>query len=309
MKRGLRVPAKTFLIGEYLALRGGPAVVLGTQPAFEFVWGLNNLGAAGFHPDSPAGKWLSGSGLSAGLSGGRIGFGSSTAEFLGAWIATRSKGLSREASHRWIQAIEGDFEGRVSVTWPDRDSDSPAGWLELLADYRKVAPRASGADLLAQAVGGVAIWDERSAVLQRLPWRSREIKFSIFATGQKLPTHEHLQSLDLDRVESLRPWAEDAVAGLEAGDADRLVASIRGCAGELEALGLVADATKEHLRALDEIPGVRAAKGCGALGADAVIVLHDAEVDEELRRLALFRGLEFVANEQDLLESNLEFET
>jgi hypothetical protein len=60
---------------------------------------------------------------------------------------------------------------------------------------------------------------------------------------------------------------------------------------------------------LDEIPGVRAAKGCGALGADAVLVLHDAEVEGELRRIASQRGLEFFAGESDLWESNLEFET
>lgn len=238
-----------------------------------------------------------------------MGFGSSTAEFLGVWVAQRAERLSLQGGHRWVQAVDGDFEGRVVAAWPERNADSLASWLELLSDYRSVAPRASGADLLAQAVGGVAIWDERKAVLQRLPWRMRELKFSIFATGNKLATHLHLESLNLDAVESLRPWAEDAIAGLEAGDADRLVASIRGCARELEALGLVTDQTIEHLRALDEIPGVRAAKGCGAMGADAVLVLHDAEVEDELRRVASQRGLEFVASEQDLVESNLEFET
>lgn len=309
MKRELQVPAKTFLIGEYLALRGGPAVVLGTRPHFNFQWEVGESTLGEFHPESPAGKWLSGSGLRVRVSGGRVGFGSSTAEFLGAWIAKRAERLSLQGTQRWVQSIEGDFEGRLSAAWPERHVDVPPSWLELLSDYRSVAPQASGADLVAQAVGGVAIWDERKAVLQRLPWRMRELKFSIFATGVKLATHAHLQNLNLDAVESLRPWAEDAVAGLEAGDADRVVASIRGCARELEALGLVTEVTVEHLRALDEIPGVRAAKGCGALGADAVLVLHDVEVEDELRRIALQRGLEFFAGESDLLESNLEFET
>ena len=49
------IPAKTFLVGEYLALTGGPSIILTTTPCFELRQ-CNNLGLHGVHPESPAGR-------------------------------------------------------------------------------------------------------------------------------------------------------------------------------------------------------------------------------------------------------------
>ena len=44
------IPAKTFLVGEYLALTGGPSIILTTTPCFELRQ-CNNLGLHGVHPE------------------------------------------------------------------------------------------------------------------------------------------------------------------------------------------------------------------------------------------------------------------
>ena len=101
------IPGKTFLVGEYLALEGGPSVVANTHPSFRFRWTLEQAdgGAAriehGFHPESPAGKFLNRLNASRLLGTekatiefhdphyGKGGLGASTAEFLGAWVFER----------------------------------------------------------------------------------------------------------------------------------------------------------------------------------------------------------------------------
>ena len=56
----LSVPSKTFLLGEYVALNGGPAIVLCTAPRFELRVEKNSSHAKyeNIHPQSPAGKLI-----------------------------------------------------------------------------------------------------------------------------------------------------------------------------------------------------------------------------------------------------------
>ena len=65
MQITLSAPSKTFLVGEYLALSGGPSLVATTGQRFQLVLQkvneenplVNKLNKAGIHPESPAGRW------------------------------------------------------------------------------------------------------------------------------------------------------------------------------------------------------------------------------------------------------------
>lgn len=122
----ISIPGKVFLLGEYGILGGGSALLAAVPPKFDFEWSRG----VGVHPESPAGKWLlrKGEALSAlkftdPTSGG---FGASTAQFLAAWQFTH------------------ELEAALS------DIDVQQCWL----DYRSIVEKkASGADLVAQAVG------------------------------------------------------------------------------------------------------------------------------------------------------------
>ena len=48
------IPAKTFLLGEYVAIVGGAAIILTTTPGFE-VRLVDTGDVTGIHPSSPAG--------------------------------------------------------------------------------------------------------------------------------------------------------------------------------------------------------------------------------------------------------------
>jgi mevalonate kinase len=53
------IPGKTFLVGEYLALHGGPTLVALSKPCFELKAqaGAGSIGT--IHPESPAGQFIS----------------------------------------------------------------------------------------------------------------------------------------------------------------------------------------------------------------------------------------------------------
>ena len=58
----LSVPSKTFIVGEYIALKGGPTLILSTNPRFELKATSSNPYFSDIeklaHPDSPAGKLI-----------------------------------------------------------------------------------------------------------------------------------------------------------------------------------------------------------------------------------------------------------
>ena len=51
----LEIPSKTFLIGEYLALKGTSSLILSSGPGFQVAVGE---GTSDFVPESPAGQFL-----------------------------------------------------------------------------------------------------------------------------------------------------------------------------------------------------------------------------------------------------------
>ena len=85
------VPSKTFLVGEYIALSGHPAVLLTTTPCFK-VQQIAEPKLINIHPLSPAGRLWNDAHCDFGLSfedpyQGMGGMGASTAQFIGVFQA------------------------------------------------------------------------------------------------------------------------------------------------------------------------------------------------------------------------------
>ncbi len=84
------IPAKTFLVGEYVATQKGPAIILLTTSCFELSLIPENK-LEGIHPDSPAGFWWRKQNHHQGLHWydpyKKGGLGASSAQFVGAFLA------------------------------------------------------------------------------------------------------------------------------------------------------------------------------------------------------------------------------
>lgn len=284
----LSAPGKTFLVGEYLALSGGPALVLTTAPRFELrVFKSESTGEVvhPFQPQSPAGRLLSrytdkAKGYKIEFSdphNGLGGLGASSAQFA--------------LSYFWLRGgLDNEFND----------------WETLLNEYRECAwggegTPPSGADLVAQVVGGVCWFDGLKQKAQQLSWNFERLGFTLVRTGTKLPTHEHLKEKRPVPVEALRAQVGIATRAFEDGNESLLVESVRATGTILAESGLCASKTREILSDLHTYSEwVLAAKGCGAMGADVILILHERAHADRAHEWAREKSFSICGTDQDI---------
>jgi mevalonate kinase len=245
------IPAKTFLLGEYAALHGGPAIVLTTTPCFDVGLSHEHISPA-IHPDSPAGLFWKKTGISSQLTWndpyhGIGGLGASSAQFLGAYWAEKSQPKSNP---------DALLEAYWACSWQAGQGVRPSGY-----------------DVLAQAASG-CVYINNHAVLGAYAWPFTDMAFILLHTGDKLATHHHLQDIRL--TEAMTELSSIALSGHEAflrADSTQLIKAVQAYHEALTALDLVAERTKQQLANLAQDQDVLACKGCGAMGADVLFVL------------------------------------
>ena len=225
----VEVPAKIFLIGEYLVLEGGDAVLEAIRPGYRFEFG-DGVDGPMPHPESPAGRLLSEAGARVArfrLLGDSAppGFGGSTAECLMAWKQVHGVWPDPEMIHLW---------------------------------YRQRVPLASGADLLLQArktgdlrSGNAPQAYERMYLLERLSPSKRATHEDLILERPPV-CFEVLSSL----VERFRNLLVNPVE-----DGFRVLSEF---AEELSRTGRETENARQIREVLQTIEGVEGVKGCGA---------------------------------------------
>lgn len=254
----IQIPGKTFLLGEYAVLQGGPAVIACTQPYFVLEISEKMHRSSPFHPDSPAGKFIADR---AEIFGALTltwfspypegGFGASTAEFLSCF----------QLYHQLTQQIF--TQENLYQTY-----------LKYAYNNQGIPP--SGADLMAQAQmqEGLVYFQSPSLPLELFSWPFEDMSLLLFKTPHKLPTHEHLQTLkNVPNYSMLSAIASQGYQALRARNKQDLIKAVNDYAITLAELDLTAEATQTLLKQLKKYPACLAAKGCGALGADVIAVL------------------------------------
>ncbi|KTD25609.1 MULTISPECIES: mevalonate kinase [Legionella] len=249
-----RIPAKTFLLGEYAAVAGGPAILLTTSPCFELSL-TNDNRIQGIHPDSPAGLWWAHHRLPAqGVVWcdpyqGKGGLGASSAQFLGAYLAS-CRSLHIEPSHRAL------LDAYYQCAWRG-DGLKPSGY-----------------DVLAQSQNRCVYINREQKTIQSYDWLFKDISFLLLHSGQKLATHYHLRSMSLPpKMNQLSATVELAQAAFEQANSEELVKAVNTYQQQLADLHLVAPHSLEYIEIFRSQPEVLAAKGCGALGADVLLLI------------------------------------
>ncbi len=247
----LKIPSKTFLLGEYSVLETGQAVLLGHSPFFHFHFSPGNLYP--FALESPAGKWLQKHPSKHSITyrdphRGKGGFGGSGAELLAAMVASEVAPFPLDPW--WVLDQTKDLGG-------------------------------SGADLLVQSFSRKKdpsfLWldKDKKELIEIFP--ELEAKLSIFHTGKKVPTHSHLkESFRVPKaLKDLTLEGKEAFCKNEVKTVGEIFSSIHQ---ELRRANLQASHT---CRALDQLSAsvpsqnLYGAKGCGAMGSDVIVVLHN----------------------------------
>jgi mevalonate kinase len=272
----LSIPGKIFLIGEYAVLEGQPAWVVAVPPRFRWSGNPTPKKSAVFHPDSPAARFVRSVGRPA-TSGtfvdaweGQGGFGGSTAEFaIAAYLAGVRDPLDAHRKYRDLHREHRPLDRVGATSLP------------------------SGADLVAQWVGGAIEWTPDGVgggTIRSIENELRNLPFLFFSAthlpDRKTKTHAHLETLAEKpvagpRFATLSPVIELARSALAEKDLLTLGTAFTRYAEALHELGLEAESAHADRSALAELPGVIGVKGCGALQTDAIVLLVEDAGDEE----------------------------
>ena len=281
------IPAKTFLLGEYAALADSSAIILTTSPCFELTLS-QNPGLMEIHPESPAGIfWTQQGHADVGLQWhdpyqGRGGLGASSAQFVGAYLA--SMHLKKEEAHH---------QGMLKAYWR---CATPG-----------IGLRPSGYDVIAQSLSGCVYINRKKNLCRADPWPFQDIGFLLLHTGQKLATHHHLQAMPpllLDPINRLSAIVDTAEEALLQVDSHQMIKAVQAYHEALAHMDLVAEHSLEHIDFFKHQPNILAVKGCGAMGADVLLLLTPALKLNAMRHQLSAMGWGILATNLDLYQGN-----
>jgi mevalonate kinase len=278
MQKTFYLPAKTFLLGEYLALMQGPALILTHQPCFSLTYepakDCRLLGVEIADPSyqfflSKKNIWPCGHYAFVNPFPGKGGFGASSA--LMNFLLLIDKFVS---------------EGRYYDACDARDRRD---WLNhfLMHQGSTKGIQPSGYDGLAQWVNKPIVYHDRSmSLIEAFNWPWQEVACLLISTGKKCLTHEHLQKDLLLNKDwgALRSLLWRGKKALHRADLYEFFTLINLWREALDGFGLLSPYAKDLCHQLMSYSGVLAAKGCGAMGSDVVLALVHADQVDALQK-------------------------
>lgn len=272
MHKIIAAKSKTFLIGEYCVLFGGSAIILTTIPEFKLVIKTNEKESkiTGISEQSPAFSFY--------IKYKNV-FKNLDIEFIDPY--KESGGLG--ASSAQFTTL---YKLYLALTHCNLEINS------FLKEYKYFAGKASGADCVSQIYNHHIYFDSKNSTAENLEWNFENIDFAIFRTNFKTATHLHLSQLDNNlNVSELKIYVENAKQSFTNKDSDCLISNVNLFFSSLKELGLVLDKTNELVKVFMNTKGVFAAKGCGAMCSDTILVIFDIKnklnVLETAKRLSL----------------------
>ena len=279
-------PSKTFLVGEYLALSGGPSLLMSTTPRFQLKVSLAQELIINFHKDSPAGKLafekLHKNNVNLNFMDpydGSGGFGASGAQFL--------------LVSAYIHKIN------------NQKLDLKKVWNDFRELYDGEAFTPSGMDIISQYSGGISeiTFSTEDIKVNQFDWPFEKQSLLFFKTHQITNTHEHLSGLDLEKITTcLKPFAADVIKSFKEKSIEGFSKGVTEYYNELVELDLITDKTKELVAEFSSREGVLAIKGCGALGSDVIAVFCDSDKGHYLMPELKSLGLEFISSDHSVSE-------
>lgn len=248
------IPGKTFLLGEYAALANESALILTTTPYFQLSV-IDEDHLIGIHPNSPAGIWwakqdIPGKGLAwVDPHHGLGGLGASSAQFIGSYLADCALSNTTVTLDNLLNAY-------CQSSWAGHGL------------------KPSGYDVIAQMHQGCVYINKQKELIDSYPWVFDDLSFFLIHTQCKLATHEHLKQITLPpQIDALSSLVDLAKLAFTSKRSDLLIHAINEYHQLLDQLNLVADHSKAMINDLQALPAVLAAKGCGALGADVILII------------------------------------
>ncbi len=285
----ISVPSKTFLIGEYLALEQHCGMVINTMPCFELNASFDSIHAKQFQfsPHSPADNFFhNNEKLFKQINFEFIdpyhesgGFGASSAQFIAlAILKNFIQHDTRQLTEQQIKDIHQSY----------------------LAIIERNNSRASGIDVVGQCLGNIAIVDCVKNIYQAQPWPFKQLGFLLFKTPFKIKTHEHLATIKNVPTATLRKIFDETKAAFLTCDQEKFLTYVQHYAQTMQQQNLILKEIANFCFLLSKKFPNTVSKGCGALGADVILVLADKNLKDEIKNWAVQYSMRFIADEENL---------
>jgi mevalonate kinase len=174
------------------------------------------------------------------------------------------------------------------------------------SDYLKITSqnstglRPSGMDVIAQLRGGLVLIDRNKGHIENLIWPFNDVSFLLFATGVKVPTHTHLSELNELPMAQLKESAQKFNLAFMNLDKQALVDSMNDFRNTLLESKLELANTTDWINKVKGLEGVLAVKGCGAMGADVVVVLVEKAAESSVISGLKSLGLNSIVSKDQL---------
>jgi mevalonate kinase len=273
MSKVIPAKSKTFLIGEYCVLFGGSAIILATNPEFKLIVQEieKETTISGVSKESPAFLFY--------IKHKDV-FRNLTIEFIDPYKGSGGLGAS-SAQFTTLYKLY------LSLTHCNFDVNL------CLKDYKYFAEKASGSDCISQYYNQHTYFNSKNNTIENLGWNFENIDFAIFKTNFKTATHQHLSQLKPNfNISKLNIYVENVKQSFANKDSDCLISSVNLFYSSLNEFGLALDKTNALVEKIMDTEGVLAAKGCGAMCSDTILVIFDKNKKQNI--LATAKGLELI---------------
>ena len=156
----------------------------------------------------------------------------------------------------------------------------------------------SGADLIAQWADGLCVFKQKPLSVESYMAVFPSLDYFILRTGEKLDTYKYLKEFQKPETYDLEKIVTDAVVALETRNENQFIESVNEYRKVLLKKNLVTNTTKNILEKISTIKNIKAYKGCGAMGAETVILFFDTEHKEEIKQELL--DFEIIADKEQI---------
>lgn len=297
------------MLGEYLALQGGPSLLINTPK--HFVLRINQISNSNFlekitykkaHPAflllEEYKKQLSSDDLDKFKNFLQIcsfedpykgggGFGCSGAEFLAVYIIINLHKIFFEKK----EITKTQFQQRWDLFLNTEKKE-----LNGFYKFKKLTNLGSGFDILSQLFGSLIFLESLDKNLdlhsleknnikyssnflyKEFSWPFVGYKFSLLKSKNKVDTYKHLSELPMSKLElikkKLKPIVKKGYASLEVPHIDNFLSVVKAQQKVLEEENFVCLESIDIVQELNKVVEISASKSCGALGADIFLIFY-----------------------------------
>lgn len=300
-KQVYKCGGKTFLLGEYAALVGGPTLLMSTSPEFELHVSKTEFSGSQnfvnlFHPKSPAGKLIASFPKA---------FDDFYAQFCDPYIIKKIGGFGASTA-QYLLCLR-------HMLWTQGKSLAAADMDQYVSQYRELSAteagvRPSGADLVSQICGSMVYYSRNEDYFADCSELFSGFDIHLFFTGHKVKTHEHLASINEESFLGLADRLRLLKASILRKDIAGFFMIADAFVQDLEERNLIADASRSTVSSLRSREDVAFVKACGAMGADVIAVVT-TNAQFNVKEIEEAHALTWVSSNKNLTSYNFNSQT